>query len=163
MVSDKQKNIEGTVQKIGEWKKKWTDPKDNVAYGSRGIQIGKKWHYTGLLTQDRSASFYAGISVGDIVTLEIEANTKGYDEIKEIDKTGVGEVIKDNPNPNDGMTDEDVLLGRVEMAYRISKKAIDNECPEVVKACLEFNPGALMDAIEKTAVSVFIEMGKTGM
>lgn len=157
-------NIEGTVQKIGEWKRKWTDPKDNVAYGSRGIQLDNKWHYTGLLTQDKSASFYAGISVGDIVTLVIEANSKGYDEIKEIDKIGgTGGEIKTISDPNDGMTDEDIMLGIIEKAYRISKKAIDNECPELVKACMEFNPGALMDAIEKTAVSVFIEMSKRGM
>lgn len=98
---------------------------------------------------------------GDRVSFEYEEKGK-YKNFKKIDIVGSLKEETDEKIP-EGITNEEYLQKNWDMSFRIAKNAIDEAfTSEFIQGLNDMNPGAYIEAVEKTAVSVSIDMKQRG-
>lgn len=132
--------------------------KDKWAFN---MKVDSTIYGSGLDTEENMNKMYKGLSVGDRVSFDFEVKGE-YKNFKTIEKNG---SVKESTHAKipEGMTDEDFLLGNWEMSFRIAKKVIDKTfTKEFLKSLCDLNPHAYIEAVEKTAVSVSIDMKQRG-
>lgn len=131
----------------------------NEKFKNRGVKLDteERWINTPGMSREDTIQLLINIKKGDKAKLYLNSGGK----ITKAEAIKISKISKAPP------TDRSVFIAsetaRLTDAMKISHDAITTSCSGIIKHLKDINAGAILEAIQHTGVSVYIEMNKRGI